>query len=692
MCNSVNKAKLEHVIAFLQSEGVFADTLDFTPEQYDSLRRNIKVIVPDINIELIDKNGVIRCHIQSESLDIRACSNSGGRTGRTNNEYRAFRRFCKAVYENYGKSATQETTISNAPVIIFELKHCNWGLSGPGDWSSDNWVLYDNNWVEKKRFYRDERGDGVRLFESNSARFSKEKTETLVELINTARTIDKHVDACDGDAWEFAYYKNNEVIWKREIGYIYGIEPLERITKLFELEPIKIRPKERFGEKPIPDKIKDVYQQATMKMFGNVTLLTSDEISALKGMCNRCIKHDQSDWRTTYSMIGSPERTILKSYVDEIVSIRDDVRLGNYSNVIAFRDKYYDIFKNTYEELCGDLTEEYVNVSNADTDAQIEITNLEQYTSVEEYDSEINTIESPSIDVNLSKQINEIENFVRCYPPDKNDGRYSRRCCKRIIHSMIEHGIIPNLAFGQRGKEYIAWIPGINLIGTSENDNRDAVDSLGRKLVVEVRRQGLKPFVNTNGQYSSVLFGEDATKLQPEKKYDAIIEVILEATSQGANFAAGRCASALRRLYDLKLVTSPVEHFSRNKSFISKIPGINVEGVTNVSGSEIHRQNAADKELVQEILAHHNKGILKNLIDSALLSSPYEVIDEDWLLSYDDEPEKMNCNIDVSAPPNDTNKEELNNTILKPTINITVNLSQLDFSFEEKDDDDDLNF
>ena len=38
--------------------------------------------------------------------------------------------------------------------------------------------------------------------------------------------------ACDGSAWSFVYYINNEVVWKRELGYTYGINELVKIGVL----------------------------------------------------------------------------------------------------------------------------------------------------------------------------------------------------------------------------------------------------------------------------------------------------------------------------------------------------------------------------------------------------------------------------------------------------------------------------
>ena len=562
---------LKRVISYLQS-------FDFSTEdseQYDELRNTLENIVPDINIQQIEKNEVMRCRIMSDALEIKVFSNSGGK--RTNNLHRALRRFCQQVCENYNNLAQKDLSIKSQNDI--EISRIHSALTSPSEQPGG----YD---------------------------------------------------------------------------------------------------KRRFGEQPIPNRIRDVYQQAISKFFGDVTLLTSDEISALKGMCNRCVKHDQSDWRTTYSMIGSPERAVLKQYVDEIVAIRDDIRVGNYSNVIAFRDKYYDIFINTYDALCGSPTEE------KEEPLCCQIDNDEVDENFTKYENRV----YDETDESVYEQIDKIEAFVHSCPPDKENGKYSKRRCRNIMHKMLNNGLIPNLAIRQRGTEYIAWITEIDLIGSSKKSNVDAIDNLGRKLILAIRRQGLKSFVNTTGQYSSVLFGEDTTYMTSEEKYSAIMEVVLEATSQGTHFVAGSCTSAIKRLYDLNLVNSPVEYYSRNGSYIAKIPGINLEGITNSSGSVTHRQNAAKKDLIKEMVINHERGILIDLIDSALLSGSIEAINEDWLLSRDYEPEEENNKEIINENVQSSTKNEIKTTTTNSRINSSVNLSKLDFSFEEKDDDDDFNF
>ena len=47
-----------------------------------------------------------------------------------------------------------------------------------------------------------------------------------------SRWSDKTTDACDGTAWEFKMYKNGTLVRHRELGYIYDIEPYEKMAAI----------------------------------------------------------------------------------------------------------------------------------------------------------------------------------------------------------------------------------------------------------------------------------------------------------------------------------------------------------------------------------------------------------------------------------------------------------------------------
>ena len=64
---------------------------------------------------------------------------------------------------------------------------------------------------------------------------SGSQLESLKDLL-AADWSEEKTDACDGAAWEFKMYENDELIKHRDLGYIYGIEPYESIVKLLTEE------------------------------------------------------------------------------------------------------------------------------------------------------------------------------------------------------------------------------------------------------------------------------------------------------------------------------------------------------------------------------------------------------------------------------------------------------------------------
>ena len=47
---------------------------------------------------------------------------------------------------------------------------------------------------------------------------------------------DEKTTACDGVAWEFKLYENDQIVKHRDLGYIYGIEPYETIAAVLSEE------------------------------------------------------------------------------------------------------------------------------------------------------------------------------------------------------------------------------------------------------------------------------------------------------------------------------------------------------------------------------------------------------------------------------------------------------------------------
>lgn len=111
--------------------------------------------------------------------------------------------------------------------LILKISEHNWGLRNEFDWNCKTWYIYDDltiNYIiefvspNKKNFFINYKVDNKFLSQ-------------ILNNIERAKKDSFDVSACDGEAWKFVQYKNNKIVWKRDLGYIYGIIHLENISK-----------------------------------------------------------------------------------------------------------------------------------------------------------------------------------------------------------------------------------------------------------------------------------------------------------------------------------------------------------------------------------------------------------------------------------------------------------------------------
>ena len=108
---------------------------------------------------------------------------------------------------------------------LLKAEHHNWDLATIYDWKQDVFELSYDGKLHILVKYMDPVVDCVVYVSEDDL----EKIQTLIPQIN----IDKRVDACDGSAWKFtAYDPAGKKSFQRDIGYIYGIEPLENIADI----------------------------------------------------------------------------------------------------------------------------------------------------------------------------------------------------------------------------------------------------------------------------------------------------------------------------------------------------------------------------------------------------------------------------------------------------------------------------
>ena len=114
----------------------------------------------------------------------------------------------------------------NSKKIILKIEDHDWGLKTIYTWNTKTWSIYDDLSIEYKIV------NGENKVKSYSHNISDKDLKQIIQNIDLAKSDNREVQACDGEAWEFTQYENGNVVWERKLGYIYGIEPLENISDM----------------------------------------------------------------------------------------------------------------------------------------------------------------------------------------------------------------------------------------------------------------------------------------------------------------------------------------------------------------------------------------------------------------------------------------------------------------------------
>lgn len=131
----------------------------------------------------------------------------------------------------FEKPQINDNVVQSAKQVLFKAKMSNWGMIGPNSITKREFVIYDDLDVELKVYINNSLGTS----ESESILhgfISKEKYDKIINDIQIAKEVNKKIEAFDGEAWSFEEYNNGTLVWKRELGYIYGIEPLVEIQNI----------------------------------------------------------------------------------------------------------------------------------------------------------------------------------------------------------------------------------------------------------------------------------------------------------------------------------------------------------------------------------------------------------------------------------------------------------------------------
>ena len=114
--------------------------------------------------------------------------------------------------------------------IILNVRNKNWGEIGPNSWVEKQWVIYDDLLVDYSVIFN-KKEDNKNVINFN---IDREILDIIMKELELAKEYNVKVEAFDGDAWEFIQYINGKEVWKRDVGYIYGLIHLENIARILK--------------------------------------------------------------------------------------------------------------------------------------------------------------------------------------------------------------------------------------------------------------------------------------------------------------------------------------------------------------------------------------------------------------------------------------------------------------------------
>ena len=119
--------------------------------------------------------------------------------------------------------------------LVLEVKNENWGEIGPGIWESTIWRIYGDLKMDVLISYDLESKKKVK-----HTKISQKDYDYILDLLKQSERVLVDVDALDGSAWEIKRYQGKSLVWQRDMGYIYGIRPLEILAHhLYKISDIK---------------------------------------------------------------------------------------------------------------------------------------------------------------------------------------------------------------------------------------------------------------------------------------------------------------------------------------------------------------------------------------------------------------------------------------------------------------------
>lgn len=90
------------------------------------------------------------------------------------------------------------------------------------------WKVYKDLTVDVEKTYN----RAEHNIETISKKIIEKDYNSILKNIELSKENNIVVEACDGSAWEIIQYEKGQEVLKKDLGYIYGVKPLEAIAKI----------------------------------------------------------------------------------------------------------------------------------------------------------------------------------------------------------------------------------------------------------------------------------------------------------------------------------------------------------------------------------------------------------------------------------------------------------------------------
>ena len=284
----------------------------------------------------------------------------------------------------------------------------------------------------------------------------------------------------------------------------------------------------------------------------------------------------------------------------------------------------------------------------------------------------------------VEERVLKIEKIIKDNPPDRDGGKYSNLLFQQLTSMIIDSGLLNNVSYGIKDSRHTAYIPNLDIIGYGSDGDETALASLAKMIIIVANHQSLTDVIKNKSEFINPPSDVDYSGLSAEEKYNKMIGIIKWTVSPSSNkIIASRATSALNKLFEYGITANPVTCFIDGTSHISKINGLDLEGISDSNSRySSNKRYAANRNLVSSMYLHYMQGDLWDYISPGFFFDPDSDNKDDSNgkhLNHQTKRKKTSSQLKVNKSLDGNNAEK--EIIDKETFFAPVEINENDFDF-----------